>query len=309
MIRRYLDNDNGKNKNNDFSTGNKREHIKSKNMFKNKNDENKSNRIEINKILKKNQVVILAIALMLMTAGYMNYSNNHENENMLLAELGDAKLVSANVQESNNVLTNETIINNDVNQNEMSKETLNESINNIENSVNNEIVNEENVTNNAFENVLTNDVSVESVNNNITEEVSEENVAQNTVEVASNATDSKKSADYFTKSKLERETMYSQMLETYQNILENEKIPSDQKGIAQSEIKKINDTKNAIMIVENLLETKGFKNVVVFINDPSINVVMQQNDLTTEQVAQVQNIVQRELKADIQNIHISSNKN
>ena len=46
----------------------------------------------IKKIMKKNQVVILALALMLMTAGYMNYTNNHENENLLLAQLGDAKL-------------------------------------------------------------------------------------------------------------------------------------------------------------------------------------------------------------------------
>ena len=52
----------------------------------------KTKNIGIKKIMKKNQVVILALALMLMTAGYMNYTNNHENENMLLASLGDAQL-------------------------------------------------------------------------------------------------------------------------------------------------------------------------------------------------------------------------
>ena len=62
----------------------------------------------IKKIMKKNQVVILALALMLMTAGYMNYTNNHENENLLLAQLGDAKLVSANVMENNTISQNET---------------------------------------------------------------------------------------------------------------------------------------------------------------------------------------------------------
>lgn len=209
----------------------------------------KQKKTGINKIMKKNQVVILTLALMLMTAGYMNYTNNHENENVLLAQLGDAKLVSTNVAEIN------------------------------------EIVNEN-----------TNETQVENQNAVTNQEVQE--TSNNAIE----STD-----DYFTKSKLERETMYSQMLETYQKILENEKIASDQKDIAENEIKNINDTKNAIMVVENLLGTKGFENVIVFVNNPSINVVIKAEELTTEQVAQVQNIVQRELKTDIENIHITTN--
>src|SRR5699024_5907963 len=60
----------------------------------------------IKKIMKKNQVVILALALMLMTAGYMNYTNNHGNENLLLAQLGDAKLVSTNATSENSTVNN-----------------------------------------------------------------------------------------------------------------------------------------------------------------------------------------------------------
>ena len=63
----------------------------------------KTKNIGIKKIMKKNQVVILALALMLMTAGYMNYTNNHENENTLLAALGDAQLVSTNVVEEKEI--------------------------------------------------------------------------------------------------------------------------------------------------------------------------------------------------------------
>ena len=73
-------------------------------------------------------------------------------------------------------------------------------------------------------------------------------------------------------------------------------------------MKNINDKKNAIMIVENLIQTKGFDDVVVLINDQSVNVVVKKEKLETQEVAQIQNIVQRELKTDIENIHISSNK-
>ena len=101
--------------------------------------------------------------------------------------------------------------------------------------------------------------------------------------------------------------MYSQMLETYTGILENGNISSEQKDIAENEIKNINNTKNAIMIAENLLATKGFENVVIFVNSPSVNVVIKGENLETEKVAQIQNIVERELNTDIENIHITTN--
>ena len=47
------------------------------------------------KILKKNQIIILVIALMLVSAGYLNYSANL-NEVQKTASIGDAKLVSSN---------------------------------------------------------------------------------------------------------------------------------------------------------------------------------------------------------------------
>ena len=234
----------------------------------------KTKNIGIKKIMKKNQVVILALALMLMTAGYMNYTNNHENENMLLASLGDAQLVSANAVDGNTTNENE--------------------LNNAQESTN-----EQNALNETTE-VNTNEVDPNAPMTN-------ETVESNSEVVDSNAPTQADGSDYFTRSKLERETMYSQMIETYTNILENDKISSEQKDIAENEIKNINDTRNAIMVVENLFETKGFENAVVFVNSPSVNVVIKAKELTTEQVAQVQNIIQRELKTDIENIHITTN--
>ena len=248
--------------------------------------QDKTKNIGIKKIMKKNQVVILALALMLMTAGYLNYTNNHENENLLLAGLGDAQLVSANAIDSNNISASENSI-------DLNVSAVNETIETNSNNINQNatVINE---INNTIENLQTESMPIVA---------NQENTNQVTQETSTNATND----DYFTRSKLERETMYSQMLETYTGILENEKISSKQKDIAENEIKNINDTKNAIMVVENLLGTKGFENVIVFVNNPSINVVIKAEELTTEQVAQVQNIVQRELKTDIENIHITTN--
>ena len=206
-------------------------------------------------ILKKNQVIISVIAIMLIAAGYMNYTANNKQTLQTAAlkdsekygDLGDATLVSANA---------------------------------------------------VFENVEETGSLVENTPEN-TETVTENTVSETSVPAVSDN-------QYFAESKLEREKMYSQMLESYQKIINNSQISDTQKEISQNEIKKINDTKNAIMISENLLKNKGFEYLIIFVNGDSISVVIKAKELTQEQIAQVQNIIVRELKADIENIHISN---
>lgn len=206
------------------------------------------------KIIKRNQLIILVISLMLITAGYLNFTtdNNVIPTSYLTAELGDATLVSSNaIIAENNVETN----------------IANESNTIIENTVNNEIT-----------------------DNNITETV------------ANIETDDA----YFTTSKLERENMYSQMLETYQQIYNNSETSADQKTSALTEIANINKIRNALMIAENLISAKGFENVIIFVNDNSVSVVVGEQELETEKIAQIQNIVSRELNVDASIIHIST---
>lgn len=201
------------------------------------------------KTLKKNQIIIFVIALMLVTAGYLNYTANNDMNLIQTSTqvnsidyggIGDAKLVSANAIDEENVIENES---------------------------------------------------------DIKEENNEEEIK---------TTNAKEVNEYFTSSKLTRDAMYSQMIETYEKILQNESIPSDQKTIAQTEIKNINDNKNKIMICENLIKTKGIEDSVIFINDQSISIVIRADKLEQEQIAQIQNIISREMEVDISNIHISN---
>lgn len=234
------------------------------------------------KIIKKNQIIIFVIALMLVTAGYLNYTTGEGEDtlatsgladNAEVAEIGDAKLVSSNS------LTNEE-----------SSSISSEKNNNISN----------------------NTVSSNVVNNE--ENQGKTNIESNNVEngektvTTSTKNSNKNNDDYFTNSRLTRDTMYSQMIESYQKILNNTSVSADQKAISQTEIKKINDLKNSIMICENLIKTKGISDVVIFANDTSISVIIKTNgeEVTKEQAAQIQNIVAREMKAEIENIHISN---
>lgn len=233
------------------------------------------------KLFKKNQIIIYVIALMLVTAGYLNYTTTNDMNSIMqtssreeelteMANIGDAQLVSSNVSDKNNVSNN---------QNTSNQIKDNEDSTNIEDKENNTIKEE-----------------------NKNEEVKENN--GNSASVTTNSNNSKD--DYFTNSKLERNTMYSQMLETYEKVLNSNNSLETQKQSATEEIKKINNLKNSIMICENLIQTKGFNDVVVFVNDESVSVVVAATELTKENVAQIQNIIARELKVEVDNIHISN---
>lgn len=128
----------------------------------------------------------------------------------------------------------------------------------------------------------------------------------NEVNVATSSSFSSKTDDYFASSRLGRDTMYSQMIESYQNLLDNQNVSEEQKTVATQEITEINNTQNSIMICENLIKTKGISDVVIFVNDKSINVIVKADTLEQDTIAQIQNIIAREMNAEIENIHISN---
>ena len=70
-----------------------------------------------------------------------------------------------------------------------------------------------------------------------------------------------------------------------------------------------NDEKNAISIAENLIKLKGIEEAVILINQESVNVIVLDEALTEEKVAQIQNIIQNELSVPVENIHINSLEN
>ena len=128
----------------------------------------------------------------------------------------------------------------------------------------------------------------------------------NEVSVATSSSSSSRTDDYFASSRLGRDTMYSQMIESYQNLLDNQNVSEEQKTVATQEITEINNMQNSIMICENLIKTKGISDVVIFVNDKSINVIVKADTLKQDTIAQIQNIIAREMNAEIENIHISN---
>lgn len=141
------------------------------------------------------------------------------------------------------------------------------------------------------------------VNSNEVKENTENQNNDNTSETIENNTKNE-TDNYYQESKLSRNTIYSETLETYQSMLNNTNVSEEQKAIVTQEITKLNQEKNAIMICENLLSTKGFDKNVIFVNGDSISVIIGKEELKSDEIAQIQNIISREMSAKIENIHI-----
>lgn len=198
------------------------------------------------KIINKNELTILVIALMLVTAGYLDYIGRNKTEDV----------------------SSETVIENVATTNPESGEPEDEIAK------------------------LGDAKLVSDTQEDIKEVFSEEN-------------DVEQNNQYFVTAKLDRTNMYSQMIENYQAIFENPNVSEEQKSVATQEISKINQIQNSIMISENLLLAKGFDKCIIFMNDTSISVIIGKESLSPEEIAQIQNIVSRELGASVDNIHIS----
>lgn len=121
-------------------------------------------------------------------------------------------------------------------------------------------------------------------------------------------TEISKEDNYFETTKLERDAMYSKMLDAYQKILDNDNLVETQKAIAVQEISKINNNQNAIMISENLIKNKGYEDAVVLVNVDAINVVVKSAFLSNEDIGKIQNIIEREFSVSLENVNISNRK-
>ena len=231
------------------------------------------------KKFKKSEIAIYAISLMLVAAGYFNYSTfNQKTEETYSEDVGNISEQYANVGDAVLVSNNET------------------------ENVTDENTNNENVNTNA-------ETATQEDNNTVAQNAESNTTTETNADTTTSETSENKienEADYYANTKLDRDKMYAEMISNYEKIINNQNASEAQKSIATQEIAKINNTKNAIMISENLIGTKGFNNCVILVNDGSVNVVVNvQGGLNKENVAKLQNIVSRELKVEIDNIHIT----
>ncbi len=142
-------------------------------------------------------------------------------------------------------------------------------------------------------------VSIYSENNN---EVENNNETAESIE-----NDSISDDDVLAVFKYDRDNMFSELSENYNNIIKNEKTSVDDIKEYQKKLSDLITQKNQIIMVENVIKSEGIDNVVIIPTDnDNVNVIISSKDeMKSEDIAKIQQILVDQLSAKPDKITIT----
>lgn len=217
------------------------------------------------KLLRKNQIIITALVVMVALAGYLSLTDEEDlavgvlNQSEQAAD-GEGKDAAENVAAENGTgpaVQDDTVA--DISDEDVAAE---------EKKPDNEVSSKEN----AGEAVL--------VSNTVT-------------------------GDYFEAAKLSREQTRAKNKETLLELVNSNTASEAQKEKAMNEIVAMTAVNEKETATENLLAAKGFQDVVVTIVDDSVDVIVNAESLKEQQIAQIEDVVKRKLECASDKIVIS----
>jgi len=114
--------------------------------------------------------------------------------------------------------------------------------------------------------------------------------------------------DYFAVFRQDREDVRNKELEYLEDIILNSYTDAEILSDAQQQKMDIIDHMEKEFVIESQIKAKGFSDAAVTYRQGAVNVVIQSESLTQEQVAQVLDIVLRETETSAENVKISTAK-
>lgn len=234
-------------------------------------------------LLKKNQIIITALAIMIAIAGYLNLTKDSVTDEKTkvddkLAQTGEYESFSESDFLAENEIIDERML---------------------------EISDEDNMEDNTYE--VTNSGSGDLIlaENEKNKEVSNTDEEQGVPGEAILASTTI-SGDYFSSAKLKREQTRSKNKTMLMDLLADSAATEEQRNLAFGKIVALAETAEIENATELLLEAKGFDGAVVSIVDESIDVVINASAVTDGQIAQIEDIVIRKTGMDAENIVVSA---
>lgn len=239
------------------------------------------------KIFKKNQIIITALAIMIMVAGYLNYMGDADYDGTKETstkgeELAEVTDISKEDLEAGGVTVSD-------------EQLLNEMLSQ----------NTEDVTGNA--------VSMENKEGTSTTAPADSASAASGSEVAdadgavgeATLVNGTTAINRISEAKLNREQVRSKNKEILMEIIDNGSLGDSQKNEAVEAMIAMTDRMEKEQAAEALLSAKGFTDVVVSMTDTGVDVVVGSATLDDKSRAQIEDIVKRKTGVEAKNIVIT----
>ncbi len=115
-------------------------------------------------------------------------------------------------------------------------------------------------------------------------------------------------SSYFIQAKLDREQSRAKQKEILTEMLSDDNIDTAKKEECADSMIEIQKRIEKETAAESLIEAKGFEEAYVRIDDDTVDVVVSKEELTSAELAQIQDIVKRKTGAEVKNIRITPMK-
>jgi len=238
------------------------------------------------KLLKKNQVIITALAIMIAVAGYLNFTSDKQVLNTSVENMesegasgnSDDETVSAAVEDT---VTGEEFAEED---GETALETEN-------------AVDVQGETKEADENKTEGEQVAEASVDENGDPIDSETVGE-AVLTSGSVT--------LSQAKLNREQTRSKAKEMLLEILNNESLSEDAKKDVVAKMLSMIEGMEKESAAENQLAAKGFADSIVSISDESVDVTVSIASLTDQQRTQIEDIIMRKTGCDLNEIVITT---
>lgn len=232
------------------------------------------------KILKKNQVIITILVVMVAAAGYLNYSGTRfasvsSTDDAQTAETADLDAVREEIDSLDMDLTDETAL-------------LAE---------NQESVSEES-TASELQEENQNEETLETAQ-------ADESTDEDTAVPGEAVLTSTAAAAYVSQARVEREQVRSQNKEALMEIINNSELTQEEIQNAVDSMVELTDITEKETAAETLLEAKGFTNAIVNMSGDTVDVIVDAAALDDASRAQIEDVVIRKTGASIENIVIT----
>lgn len=217
--------------------------------------------------VKKNQMLITALAVMIAVAGYLNFSGR------------DLSVVK---------------------EGEDSQEV-------IEQTVDGTVLPEEETKKDSTEGENAQVSNDDEVSAPVKDSLEESEMATDT-QIGEAVLTSANVSNYIASTKMEREQTYAKAKENLQSIIEDANVSNAQKEEAVAKKTALSDTMEKEAATEQLLGSKGFLNSIVTIQNGSVDVCVQAEELSSVEKAQIEDIVTRTADCKVSDMVISTLK-
>ena len=252
-------------------------------------------------IFRKNQIIIVALAIMIIIAGYLNYTgkNKDDETNMADFESGEVLDYDQNADTAND--------------NELESDLVTTA--DGEDAVAEEDANVEEAADATDEDAKAVDATADE-KADVSDKDNEELAVSDTGEVVASDDDTDTpgeavlvsatiSSNYFNNAKLEREQLRAKNIEIYNDLINNVNTSEADKAKAVDALINLTALKEKEFKVETLLGAKGFSDTIVTIGEDNVDVIVNSPSVSDQDMAKIEDVVTRNTGVDIAHVVIT----